>query len=206
MKPKNRFQPNVGSSSILMIFVVLCLTTFGVLSYVTANADCKISTKNVETVQNYYAASAGAQKKLAQIDSALLTAKTDAEQAVQNPIFLVSRNDSLYHEVGAQLEPYLKGPAAKAQKLSVCYLAFAQAQLSRCDGVTMTPGEDGETLQAAFTEQADQNRKFQITLTLNPYENAERYKILNEKLIGTQSEEEDDTIQLWPGNSSQINP
>lgn len=79
MKRKSAFSPEVGASSILMIFVVLCLTTFGVLSYVTANADQKISAKNAESAKNYYKAYASVQSKLQRIDSALLAAKTDSD-------------------------------------------------------------------------------------------------------------------------------
>lgn len=83
MKSNGNFQFSVGGASILMIFVVLCLTTFGVLSYVTANADGRISAKNAEAVQNYYKANRQAQTKLEEVDSALAAAKSDAKQAVE---------------------------------------------------------------------------------------------------------------------------
>lgn len=74
MKQKERFHLNIGAISILMIFVVLCLTTFAVLSFVTANADKKISTKNAKSVENYYKASARVESTLSQIDTELAAA------------------------------------------------------------------------------------------------------------------------------------
>ena len=34
---------NIGSASILLVFVILCLVSFAVLSIVSANADSKLS-------------------------------------------------------------------------------------------------------------------------------------------------------------------
>lgn len=71
MSEKQKFHIGTGIPSILMIFVVLCLTTFGILSYSSAQADYNLTMKNVEHVQAYYAADAKAQQKLAEIDRIL---------------------------------------------------------------------------------------------------------------------------------------
>ena len=47
---------NVGSASIVMVFAVLCLTIFSVLSFVTANHERKLAEKTAEAVQQYYQA------------------------------------------------------------------------------------------------------------------------------------------------------
>ncbi len=62
---------NVGSSSILMIFVLLCLATFSTLSLVSANADYKLTVKTAQSVSAYYAADARAEEFLASIDGIL---------------------------------------------------------------------------------------------------------------------------------------
>lgn len=79
MKRKNEIIPCIGASSILMIFVVLCLTTFAALSFATANADRKISEKNAESVKSYYQACSRIQLKLQKIDSALADAQAKSE-------------------------------------------------------------------------------------------------------------------------------
>lgn len=58
----------VGASSIMLIIVVVCLTLFGVLSYVTARNDAVLSGRTLESVQRYYEADAEAQRALMAID------------------------------------------------------------------------------------------------------------------------------------------
>ena len=42
---KKQFGMNIGSASILLVFVILCLVSFAVLSIVSANADSKLSAR-----------------------------------------------------------------------------------------------------------------------------------------------------------------
>lgn len=76
---KKGLNPSVGASSILMIFMVLCLTTFGILSFSTARADLNLTKKNAAAVLSYYDADAKAQELLQQISGAARGAKTTAE-------------------------------------------------------------------------------------------------------------------------------
>ena len=61
----------IGFSSILVIFVMLSLTTFTVLTLVSANADYKLSKRVAERTTEYYSADTRAEEKLALIDDAL---------------------------------------------------------------------------------------------------------------------------------------
>lgn len=70
MKEKN-YGVNIGSSSILLIFVLLCLVSFAALSIVSANADAKLNNKVVERTTHYYNASNEAQQSIAEIDQTL---------------------------------------------------------------------------------------------------------------------------------------
>ena len=45
---KKQFGMNIGSASILLVFVILCLVSFAVLSIVSANADSRLSTRVLE--------------------------------------------------------------------------------------------------------------------------------------------------------------
>lgn len=69
-KTKN-FQINVGSSSILLIFLVVCLVSFSVLSIVSANADKRLSDKVLNRTTAYYQACNSAEESLASIDKTL---------------------------------------------------------------------------------------------------------------------------------------
>lgn len=77
------FNGGIGSSSILVIFVILCLVSFATLSIVSANADYKLSTKVLERTTAYYTASNQAETTLARFDQTLESVynETDSEEA-----------------------------------------------------------------------------------------------------------------------------
>ena len=58
---------NVGGSSILVIFVLLCLTTFATLTMVSASADYRLTQRAVQASENYYAADNRAEEIFAQV-------------------------------------------------------------------------------------------------------------------------------------------
>ena len=76
MKEGKQFA-GMGASSILMIFVVLCLTTFGMLSLVTSYSDFRLSKKAQASVENYYSADAKTDETLSNIDLVLAGARTE---------------------------------------------------------------------------------------------------------------------------------
>lgn len=61
----------IGVSSLLVIFIVLCLTTFAALSLTSANADLKMARRAAQTVSEYYAADSRAVELLVQADAAV---------------------------------------------------------------------------------------------------------------------------------------
>lgn len=67
-----RINPGVGAASILMIFVMLCVTVFGILSFSSARSDWKLTEKNADAVQRYYTADAQAQALLQELDQRLI--------------------------------------------------------------------------------------------------------------------------------------
>lgn len=62
---------NIGLSSLLVIFLVLCLTTFALLSLSGAKSDYSQSRKLAEHRSDYYAAASEAEKIIADIDEEL---------------------------------------------------------------------------------------------------------------------------------------
>lgn len=91
MKTKESVPFGTGMSSLLMIFVVLCLTVFGVLAYMTARADDRLTQRSAQMVQAYYTADAKAEEALAQLDEALL--EFDPETALESVGFTVRTED-----------------------------------------------------------------------------------------------------------------
>lgn len=77
-KKKSAFGVNIGSSSLLLIFVVLCLVSFAALSIVSSNADFKLGQKVMERTERYYEVSNQAQEAIAGVDDALAAAYKEA--------------------------------------------------------------------------------------------------------------------------------
>ena len=63
----------VGSSSIIMIFVVLCLTTFSLLSYTSSRASLKFANKSKDYVSLFSEAELKANQILSDIDLKLIS-------------------------------------------------------------------------------------------------------------------------------------
>lgn len=71
MRNKKRFGINIGTSSILVIIVVLSLVCFAGLSIVSANADYLLSKRLADRTSAYYEASSLANEQLSTLDHML---------------------------------------------------------------------------------------------------------------------------------------
>lgn len=97
---KNGTGISVGSSSVLVIFVVLCLTAFATLSLVSAKADYKLTQKATQATTEYYMADAQAEEYLQILHKALQsTGMTDnlltEEKLLDVQVTCVSKEDYL---------------------------------------------------------------------------------------------------------------
>lgn len=79
MKEKKSFHIGTGITSLLMIFVVLCLTTFGILSFSSANAEYALTKKNADYVTNYYSAYSEGAVVLSSIDRVIYQVRSSEE-------------------------------------------------------------------------------------------------------------------------------
>ena len=80
MGERKRFSPPaVGAGALLVIFAVLCLTMFAMLSLSTVQADQRLSDRNAAAVQDYYASDAAAEEILAQLRGGTVPAGVAAE-------------------------------------------------------------------------------------------------------------------------------
>ena len=59
--------PALGGSSLLVVFAVLCLTVFALLSLSTVRADTRLADASAQAVEAYYAADCQAQEILARL-------------------------------------------------------------------------------------------------------------------------------------------
>ncbi|MBQ6735404.1 MAG: hypothetical protein IJR00_10930 [Lachnospiraceae bacterium] len=65
MRPGRSYQLHVGTASILLVFLTLCLSSFAVLTLVNANADKRLSDKLSARTLAYYEAVAEAEEWIA---------------------------------------------------------------------------------------------------------------------------------------------
>ena len=64
---------NIGGSSILVIFVLLCITTFATLAMVSATASFRLAEQVAQAANDYFAAESIAEEKLAKISNIIRT-------------------------------------------------------------------------------------------------------------------------------------
>lgn len=107
MKKNTEFSLNIGLPTILLIFVVLCLISFGILSLVSANADWKLSQKMLNRSTSYYQACNEAERFLADIDTTLYN------------LYMQSVDDTVYQEAIAELPTVYNFPLSDLQELEI---------------------------------------------------------------------------------------
>lgn len=112
MDKKLKMSLGLGGPSIIMIFVILCLTTLGVLSLTTANADWKLTTKNANFLTSYYDADSAVEAWLADVDATLKSGKKlDSNtlsipvSSLQDLVVVIKVNGTNYKVISQKLVP-----------------------------------------------------------------------------------------------------
>lgn len=100
----NKRGMGTGYVTIMLIFAVICLTAFAVLSFQAAYADERLSARTQEYTREYYAADAKAKEVLAQLDGI-------AQSARESGFFAESFSDecenaALYPQIGSVRAEY----------------------------------------------------------------------------------------------------
>ena len=72
---------NIGSVTLMMIFIVVCMVSFAALSLSTAGANYRAAKKSAKHVTNYYKASNDAEEKLAGLSQLLSESYTDSKDS-----------------------------------------------------------------------------------------------------------------------------
>ena len=73
-----RRRASIGSASLILIFIVLCLATFSILSLGNARREDALSERSAAAVKAYYLADSQAEEFVGMVDRALLSADTKA--------------------------------------------------------------------------------------------------------------------------------
>lgn len=106
MSKQREFRVNVGTSSLLLIFIILCLVAFATLSIVSANADYKLSKKVADRTSAYYEAANQAERYIASIDKTL------------QGVYESSESEEAYFSTVGHTKAYLV-PISDLQSLSI---------------------------------------------------------------------------------------
>lgn len=67
-KMKQEYRIGTGATSMLMIFIALCLTTLAILAITSARTDLSMTGRNEEMILGYYEAASEAQEILSRLD------------------------------------------------------------------------------------------------------------------------------------------
>lgn len=124
MKKKLTGGINVGTSSILVTFVLLCLVTFAALSFLSANSDYRLSKQSAARTTAYYFANSMAEYLLADIEGRLYKAAKAADsedEYLKSLPDILADNQSISIENVAQLTTLSYDiPVNDNQTLHVC--------------------------------------------------------------------------------------
>lgn len=107
MKKQTEFSLNIGLPTILLIFVVLCLISFGILSLVSANADWKLSQRLISRSTAYYQACNEAESFLAELDRSLYS------------LYMQSADSLVYQNATNSLSTVYIFPVSDLQELEI---------------------------------------------------------------------------------------
>ena len=201
VRQRGEFKISIGTSSVLMIFVVLCLTTFAVLSFVTANADARLPEKAVQGVDAYYAADAKAQEALASLDARLADCALDAEALAEAEDASISLTEDQKQEI-ADIRADASLPSDQ-KRAAIYRLLVGSVTLTEVD-LSLAEGGETEAALAYFSLPAGEDRLLEVSLSLSgDPEASERYRVTRYQLVSTKEWEEEDP-GLWTGPEGQI--
>lgn len=106
MNKERKRLPLTGGSSLLVIFSVLCLTVFSMLSLSTVKADKRIADASVQAVEEYYAADSEAERILGLLRAGQVPEGVEQEGSLYAYLCPVSETQALSVVVHINKEEY----------------------------------------------------------------------------------------------------
>lgn len=197
MKNRGGFKVSVGISSLLMIFVVLALTTFSVLGYVTANSDYKLADKTAEGVSSYYNAEIKAENFLAAADREIcgyMEQIREIERTRKLPDGFLPENEMA--KMRALLNSGATGNSFYQRAYQIVMAIYWQLPHDKDLGKFT---QDEMTLTAEFEVDSSRKLVMKVKLAENPFEGGARYTVVKRALVSTLEYEEDKPLDLYQG-------
>lgn len=110
-----RNKVNIGLSSLILIFIVLCLSTFGLLSLSSARGDLKLAERGAEAVKAYYEADSKGQQWLEKTDALLM--RMEGKSLAEKYAALAAEPGNVYDEAAGCI--FTDIPMEKGQSLRI---------------------------------------------------------------------------------------
>lgn len=203
MKDKQQsYFVNIGSSSLLVIFLILCLVTFAILSLSSAKSDYTFSERLAEHKRAYYEASARAEDIVGEIDSILYETSREVGSAASsshvdgeldlydNYIFAVSSALNGAFLTGADSEDALTGEGGVS----------SGDALAGDGGVSVICEQSEDEFLISFQVPADERQELQVVLRVTDFRTSDRYyEVKTWKIVNVEDwEMEDEPLNLIP--------
>ena len=169
-----------GGSSVLMVFVVLCLCIFGTLSLLSAHADLVISNKTVAAAEQYYRADAETERFLAVIDACLWAARQETAAILAAGDYTQEAMARLSQQ-GQNFLLSLPKPVGSDDADEIYYY-FVVSYLSELEGVMLIRDEASETV-ISFRVEINETRALSVKIKINAYSAPLRYDVLEWKAV-----------------------
>ena len=190
MQQKRIFNMGTGVSSILMVFAMLCITTFGILSLVSANADYKLAKKNQEAAEAYYEADRHASEMLAELDSLIASArqyvsdpgKTSLETLISETHLSESQSDAIRNSNLSGNELF---------KLVIASVID--------DKEAYSVSQTDEKFTVSYSLDVHSQKILEVTVEICSLDYKERYKLVSYNVSGRSEDITDDDFHVWPG-------
>lgn len=168
---------NIGSSSLLIVFLVLCLTTFAILSLSSAQSDYSFSKRSAEHKTEYYEASSRAEMILGEIDQILAETAEQVNAAQKNAV---------QENADSELASFELAAAARLDGKEIDNIPLS------CTGT-----EEETVISYQVPSGAKQALNVSLLIT-NDSEHENYYKIQAWQLISTSDWNADNSLNLIP--------
>lgn len=88
---------SIGSSTLVLIFIILCLATFALLSLSNAGGDLNLANKNAAAVRTYYEADSQGEQFVRMVDQAVREVRNETSDQQKQQQKLAEKLGSYYH-------------------------------------------------------------------------------------------------------------
>lgn len=163
---QNKHKPpitNIGSVSLIMIFIVLCMVTFAILSLSESTSDYKFTEKLAEHTTAYYTASSKAENALAEIDQIL----HDAAQELSSDDLQISTDGNTESATNINNNADIDIDAFTTAFFYTVNTAIASMDLPSVTDLTCTL-DDNNQISIAYDVAISDSQKLAVCLRISP--------------------------------------